>query len=556
MLKILYSIVLVVILAGVAYFGFHWFTHDNSGLSLEFKGPESVPVGMSFELEVGVNNNSGQVLNNAKLLLSIPDGVVFVGRSADENIISRKIGNVGVGSLTTQKFDLIVLKGEDDDVKSITATIDYTPEDVKTRFQKRSNWQLPIEGEALELIGELPAKITSGKVVELKIKYKNNSSIDLDDLVLKIKYPKSFQFQRATLKPDEGNNEWHLGGLHPGSSNDFVVIGKLIGPENGFFDFKAAVTTKLSGRKYVISQKVINTAIKVAPIDLNILANDSANYVAKINEKIDYSINYRYLTRSQGNNPIVTAKLSGKMFDLSSLEIGDDGQLDTRTNAINWKLADGVQSGSVNFSIKTKDQYPIRRIGDRNFVLKVESQFEDSVHATISRSETKVIGQVEIEVKGYFRDAKGKVINSGSLPPQVGQSTEFSIHWDITNYATDVSDIRVTTRLPSYVEFVGVKSKTNGSFSFDEDSPEFLTWEIDKIPATKGVISRPTIAIFQIRAVPTKEMVGKHMSLIGTTNINATDKFTNTPLSDSDDALTTQLPDDPTLSPSDGIVVE
>ena len=275
-----------------------------------------------------------------------------------------------------------------------------------------------------------------------------------------------------------------------------------------------------------------------------------------INEKIDYSINYRYLTRSQGNNPIVIAKLSGKMFDLSSLEIGDDGQLDARTNAINWKLADGVQSGSVNFSIKTKDQYPIRRIGDRNFVLKVESQFEDSVHATISRSETKIIGQVEIEVKGYFRDAKGKVVNSGSLPPQVGQSTEFSIHWDITNYATDVSDIRVTTRLPSYVEFVGVKSKTSGSFSFDEDSPEFLTWEIDKIPATKGVISRPTIAIFQIRAVPTKEMVGKHMSLIGTTNINATDKFTNTPLSDSDDALTTQLPDDPTLSPSDGIVVE
>ena len=192
MLKILYSIVLVVILAGVAYFGFYWFTHDNSGLSLEFKGPESVPVGMSFELEVGVNNNSGQVLNNAKLLLSIPDGVVFVGRSADENIISRKIGNVGVGSLTTQKFDLIVLKGEDDDLKSITATIDYTPEDVKTRFQKRSNWQLPIEGEALELIGELPAKITSGKVVELKIKYKNNSSIDLDDLVLKIKYPTSY----------------------------------------------------------------------------------------------------------------------------------------------------------------------------------------------------------------------------------------------------------------------------------------------------------------------------------------------------------------------------
>jgi hypothetical protein len=51
-------------------------------------------------------------------------------------------------------------------------------------------------------------------------------------------------------------------------------------------------------------------------------------------------------------------------------------------------------------------------------------------------------------------------------------------------------------------------------------------------------------------------MVGKHMSLTGVTNIHVTDKFTNTSLSNSDDALTTQLPDDSTLSASDGIVVE
>jgi hypothetical protein len=556
MLKILYSIVLVVILAGAAYVGFYWFTHDNSGLLLEFNGPESVPVGMLFDLEVGINNSSGQILNNAKLLLSLPKGMVFVGRAADENIVSRKVGNVGIGSLTTEKFQLLVLKGKKGDLRNITATIDYSPSGIKTRFQKRSKWQLLITGDAFKLEGQLPAKITSGKVVELKISYENTSPIGLEDLVLKIKYPKAFQFQRATLSPDVGNNEWFLGGLRAGSANDFIVIGKLVGPESGFFDFKVIVTTKLGGRKYVISQKVINTAIKVAPIDLKILANNSADHVVKTNEKINYSIQYRYLTRSQGNNPVVTAKLSGKMFDFDSLKIEDNGQLDSRTNIIAWQLDDGVQSGSVNFSIKTKSQYPIRRIGDRNFVLKVESQFEDSVHATISRSETKVIGQVEIEARGYFRDAKGKVVNSGSLPPQVGKPIEFSIHWDITNYATDVGDIRVSTRLPSYVKFVGVKSKTNGSFSLDEDSPEFLIWKIDKISATKGVISRPTTAIFQIRAVPIKEMVGKHMSLTGVTNIHVTDKFTNTSLSNSDDALTTQLPDDSTLSASDGIVVE
>jgi len=556
MLKILYSIVLVVILAGLAYFGFYWLTHDNSGLLLEFKGPESVPVGMPFDIEVGINNSSGQVLNNAKLLLSLPKGMVFVGRAADENIVSRKVGNIGIGSLTTEKFQLLVLKGEKGDLQNITATIDYSPEDIKTRFQKRSKWQLPITGRAFKLEGQLPAKITSGKVVELRISYENTSPIDLNDLVLKIKYPESFQFQRATLSPDVGNNEWLLGGLRAGSANEFIVIGKLIGPENGFFDFKITVTTKLGGRKYIINSKIINTAIKVAPIELEVLANNVTDYIAKTDEKLNYSIKYRYLTRSQGKNPLIKAKLSGKMFDLSTLVIEDGGQLDNRSGAIIWQLADGAQSGRVNFSVKTKDQYPIRRIGDRNFVLKVESHFEDSVHATINRSATKVAGQVEVETKGYFRDAKGKVVNSGSFPPQVGQATEFSIHWIITNYATNVDNVRITARLPSYIKFVGVKSKTSGSFSFDEDSPEFLTWEIDKISATKGVISQPTQAIFQIRAVPTKELVGKHMSLIGLTTITATDQFTSSPLSNTANALTTELSDDPTLSASDGIVVE
>ena len=55
--------------------------------------------------------------------------------------------------------------------------------------------------------------------------------------------------------------------------------------------------------------------------------------------------------------------------------------------------------------------------------------------------ETKVAGLVKIESKAYFRDADSGIANSGPWPPKANQATQYTVHWRITNYATDISRV-------------------------------------------------------------------------------------------------------------------
>jgi len=60
--------------------------------------------------------------------------------------------------------------------------------------------------------------------------------------------------------------------------------------------------------------------------------------------------------------------------------------------------------------------------------------------------------------------------------------------------------------------------------SYDERTQE-VVWNIDKILATKGIISSPVEAIFQVEATPNVTQTGTNMPLLGQTTIRASDDF-------------------------------
>ena len=71
-----------------------------------------------------------------------------------------------------------------------------------------------------------------------------------------------------------------------------------------------------------------------------------------------------------------------------------------------------------------------------------------------------------------------------------------------------------------------------------------------------GAHNAPLEAIFQIEATPSSTDVGKYMELIKDTFLKAIDDFTAIELGDSDNAINTQLPDDTTVTPSQGVVLQ
>ncbi|MCL4399969.1 hypothetical protein M1506_01700, partial [Patescibacteria group bacterium] len=171
--------------------------------------------------------------------------------------------------------------------------------------------------------------------------------------------------------------------------------------------------------------------------------------------------------------------------------------------------------------------------------------------------ETRVSSVVYLSSKALFRDAGSGIANVGPLPPRVGTPTDFTIHWLLSNFGNDLSNVSISAPLPSGITFTGVTKSTIASSSIVySSSTGSVVWNIGDVGANSGFITGPIEGVFQVEATPTNDEVGSYEDLLGETTLKASDDFTNSNISISADPVTTLLPYDKTVSSSDGLVAE
>ncbi|MDP3052973.1 MAG: hypothetical protein Q8N22_03455 [bacterium] len=560
-------IVLILILIGSGFFIYQYF--QSRGLSLNIEAQTEVNIGVPFNLTVNFSNQSRSVLNNAKLNLNLPDGVVILGAAEEQRIISKDLGDIGIGSLSSQSFQLLVVK-DSNTLKRLTASISYGTSGIgQARFEQHRDFDLAVKEPGVSLNLTPPIQILSGGKFDINIDYQNISQENFSGLEIQVDYPASFSFVSADIKPDGNNNIWKLKDLAPNSKGSIVISGQLIGPANSFFNFDVKLSQNIFGHQYVINEKSASLTILSSPLELIFSLNNQENYISQLGDQLNYTLSYQNNSGVGLADAVIKAKLVGDLFNFSTLKT--NANFNSITNTLTWNASNltGLKvlpvgdSGSVSFQINVKNQFPIRRLSDKNYSLKVEAEIDSptvspdlAVAQTtgLANLETKVAGAIGIQAKAYFRDAASGLLNSGPWPPKVNQATRYTIHWLITNYATDVSKVEVRAFLESGVRFTGqVKGNTDSLPTYNDRTQE-VVWTINKISATKGVISQPLEAIFQIEAVPNINQVQNYQPLIQETSITASDDFTGKTLQSQAAAITTALPDDLTVSQIKGTV--
>ncbi len=412
----------------------------------------------------------------------------------------------------------------------------------------------------------MPQKVFAGETFDIKVEYENVSDAAFTDLQLLLEYPRGFTYQSSTLPPDEGNTLWKLGDLRAGSKGSFIVKGSMAGPDNAFFDFAVGINTSFLGKQYSVNQKTASLSLSPSPLALSVLVNNKANYVAEPGETIEYEISYENNTDLGLKDAIITAKLSGAMFDLSEID-SRDGVFRSGDGTIQWNAARDSdlsvirpgEGGTVSFSVKVRQSYPIKRISDKNYTLKLTAEIESpTVPANVSSNRTvgsvthemKVRGLLEPIIGAYYRDDT-QIKNTGPIPFRVGQKTTLNMHWTLKNWATDMGSVQMKTFLGPNVRYTGVYNATNGvAPTYNERTQEF-TWEPGMIPATKGVIDNPMELTFQIEITPSSNQVNQFPALLGETTTTATDLFTEQAFFDKQPPFTTILINDPTLLSQD-----
>ncbi len=570
----------LIVLVGFAGLVFYLLLPPSApNIAIAFTNPGAIVIGEPFPLMVTVSNQSKSSIENAQLTVTLPAGLSFVasGTTPSQRALMIPLGTLNSETSEPPEDIQVVATGDAGTAQTVTALLTYgTPATADTQFASNAATSFAIGSQtALSLNYSAPSSIFSGQNFDLAVNYANNTGQTMNGVELVMQYPPAYHYASASgsAPTDPADTTWDLGTLGPNATGTLVITGNIVGPTQAQYQITGSIGASWSGQNYPSFSAPANFAITPSPLSFAVTLNGSSSYIATAGDSLTYTLTYTNNSPVAFQTANITATLTGRMFDLASLQT--KGSFDSRNDTITWYAANTPalasiapgQSGSVSFSIQTLSSYPIRQIANRNYTLAVAAEIQSptvppntqgSSTISVASLSTKVGGEISLAADGYAKETDIRSFgNTGPYPPKVNQPTTYTIHWDITNYSTDMKDVTVSAYLQSGTTFTGLATSTVPSSTFTVNAGTGLvTWTIPLVPATTGVISPAARAVFQVSNTPAVNQVGQPVTLLGQSSLAATDAFTGQSMQSTANAITTQLPNDPSIGGQNGSVVQ
>lgn len=545
--KILFWLILVAILAGGGFVYYYVSQYQKSKeLNFEILSPNKVMIAKPFELSVNLENKSQSVLRQPKMVINLPEGAVSLDKFSDSGVIEQTLDDMAPAGLVKKKFNVVFVKDEQA-VKKFNVNFSYLPEKLNTRFEKSQSIEIAVDQPAISMNLITPQKVFNREIFDINVNYQNLNDYNYKNTRLQIVYPANFTFKQTTVSPSSGNNIWQLTQLAKGIQNNINIKGSLEGPDQSFSEIKLRLYVIFGQKEYIINEKSANLAIAASPLSLSVLANDNPDYLALAGDQINYLIKYKNNTDVGLSDVILKVNLQGAMYDFSTLST--TGFFDSRSNAIIWnagntpefKLLQPGTEGEVRFVINVLNSFPIKRMFDKNFILKVQAEINSpTVPYNVSSDRTVGYANLETKIKGALEIIPSLVYISGSYPLVANRSSVFEIRWQIKNYSTDVKDVKISSVLQSGVKWLNVVKSNIETVPVYNSRTGEVEWNTAKILATKGIISKPVEAVFRVEVTPNVAQAGQKFNFLNETSVSAIDEFTNSPINLKTDALATE----------------
>jgi hypothetical protein len=130
---------------------------------------------------------------------------------------------------------------------------------------------------------------------------------------------------------------------------------------------------------------------------------------------------------------------------------------------------------------------------------------------------------VDADIQTLHED--GPFNNSGPVPPQVGETTTYTLHISIQNTTNDIEEASFQAALPAYVEIRSNTSPADADINYNDISGR-LSWDIGSIPAGAGFTQPVKEAFVQIELIPSSSHRGLELPLLADPSISGVDSFT------------------------------
>lgn len=543
-------IIFLILVSAISFWYWQKNFYSRETLKLEILGLEKVEMGESFEYIVKYKNNGSVRLEEPRLIFEYPEHSIV-----EDNILRKeiKLEDIYPGEERTYNFKTRLF-GKEGEAKQAKASLSYRPKNLKARYESTTTFTTIIEIVPLTFRLDLPSKIASGKKFTFALNYFSNVDYPLSDLRAKIEYPPNFEFINSNPQSLE-NVEWELSPLNKAEGGRIEITGELSGEIGEQKIFRADFGTWREG-EFVLLKEVIKGVEIIKPhLYITQKINGNREHIASPGSLLHYEIFFTNVGEEPLTDLSLFVTLLGESFNFDTVK-APRGDFEPGDNSVVWdwrrlgelQFLDIQERAKVEFWVELKESWEISSsegkevIKDRIYLSQAQEEFE-----------TKVNSSLEIVQKGFFQDEVFG--NSGPIPPRAGETTTYTIMWQVKNYYNDVNNVKVKAKLAQNVKLTGeiFPEDQTPNFTFDSESKE-IVWEVGDLKVGSGVLTPASNVSFQVDFTPGIYQRGQTPQIIGLAEVTGEDSWTKSILKFEAGGIATNLPDDSTITDQMGVI--
>lgn len=519
--------------------------------------------GVPFEARIDIVNGEEEPIEG-NLSVSLSSGFLGEGKSPR---IEEVVPLLAPGETYTKKFPVFAV-GPVGSLEKLSAEFEYSG---KKEYVVKGEKEVFIKEPGLRLTVSKREIPSENARFEISVNYENITGSTFASSSLEIRYPQGFEFVSATPPASSGNSVWNLGDVKPGAKGSFVVVGAVTTPGGAELKVPVLFSSEVEGERYPLIEESALLAAESRPVIVTLLGAGASDYVGSLGKTLTYTLRTKNNSGIDLSDVVVSVKLEGKMINFSRLESGG-GTFNSVENTITWagaqirklRVLAPSDTAEMIFKIPLFSTFPIQTVADRNFTVKGTVEITSptvpqgsGAEKTYARVpfETKIAGNAEVEVRAWRKDPGG-VVNAGSMPLRVNQPVQYTIHWKLSNYATNLRNVKIRAALMPGVKFTGLAKSNGATAPVVNDRTNIVEWTIPLVEAGSGVLTTPLDGVFQIEALPNVSQVGKPLDLLDRTTLTATDEFTGVAIQKTYERITALISHDPTFKKGDERVNE
>lgn len=516
--------------------------YSDKNIELAIEASEEIASGEKVNYVVKLYNRNSQSLEETRLVFFYPpDSLVIKDEKPVQSLTEEvKIGKVLPGEQSQYEFPAYLV-GDRGETKRASAKLIFTPQEVRSSFEKEAEAITNIRSLDMALTLVAPPNAVSGQSISYILDYRNEAGEELSNLTVEFSYPDGFTPTRFNPAPVASNQRWEIKFIKPGEGNRIVVEGVIRGSERESKKVRVVLQRLADGITIDYQRSVSATVISTPLLGAEVMINNQAGpYTAKLGEVLDYKIKFTNNSEVDLTGLTIAVKLDGSMFDFGTMRT--NGFFDAGAKTVIWnaasspllnRLAPG-QYGEVDFAIGLKNSFPFSGLGAKDLVVKasvvaetltIPPGFFGDVLTARAETATKIKSLPSFEQTAFY--SSGGLEGSGPVPPKAGSKTVYTIIWRMSNTAGDIMKTKMKGVLP-----VGASWENRVKVSGQQALPTFknssreVIWDVGVLPAGTGSILPRYEAWFQVSITPSDSQVGTIPILINNFRLEGEDGTT------------------------------